>query len=76
MGGSADEFCDRLGDVVYKSVNGVRSVVSRVTPKKRAQLTAVATCPTQFQEYVSGVDYRVHVIGSDVYVCETRIGGR
>ena len=67
---AAAEFCDRLGDVVYKSVSGVRSIVSRVTPKKRAQLDAVAACPTQFQEYVSGVDYRVHVVGDDVYVCE------
>ncbi len=66
---AAEEFCDRLGDVVYKSVSGVRSIVSRLTPKKRAQLEAVAVCPTQFQEYVRGVDYRVHVVGDDVYVC-------
>src|SRR5262245_18924281 len=59
----AAEFCDRLGDVVYKSVSGIRSFVSRVTPQKRAQLAAVATCPTQFQEYVRGIDYRVHVVG-------------
>ena len=50
---AAAEFCDRLGEVVYKSFSGVRSIVSRVTPKKRAQLDAVAVCPTQFQEYVS-----------------------
>ena len=67
---AAAAFCDRLGDVVYKSVSGVRSIVSRVTPGKRAQLDAVAACPTQFQQYVSGVDYRVHVVGDDGYVCE------
>ena len=67
---AAAEFCDRLGEVVYKSLSGVRSIVSRVTPKKRAQLDTVSSCPTQFQEYVSGVDYRVHVVGDDVYVCE------
>jgi len=67
---AAAEFCDRLGDVVYKSVSGVRSIVSRVTAAKRAQLAAVAACPTQFQEYVGGVDYRVHVVGDDAFVCE------
>lgn len=67
---AAAGFCDRFGDVVYKSVSGVRSIVSRVAPMKRGQLDAVAVCPTQFQEYVSGVDYRVHVVGDDVYVCE------
>ena len=67
---AAAAFCDRLGDVVYKSVSGVRSIVSRVTPEKRAQLDTVAACPTQFQQFVSGVDYRVHVVGDDAYVCE------
>ena len=67
---AAAGFCDRLGDVVYKSVSGVRSIVSRVTPEKRAHLDAVAACPTQFQQYVSGIDYRVHVVGDEVYVCE------
>ena len=67
---AAAAFCDRLGDVVYKSVSGVRSIVSRVTPEKRAQLDAVGACPTQFQQYVSGVDYRVHVVDDDVFVCE------
>jgi glutathione synthase/RimK-type ligase-like ATP-grasp enzyme len=66
----AAEFCDRLGEVVYKSVSGIRSIVSRVTAQKRAQLDAVATCPTQFQEYVRGIDYRVHVVGHDTFVCE------
>jgi hypothetical protein len=41
---AAAAFCDRLGDVVYKSVSGVRSIVSRVTPEKRAQLDAVSAC--------------------------------
>jgi glutathione synthase/RimK-type ligase-like ATP-grasp enzyme len=66
----ASEFCDRLGGVVYKSVSGIRSVVSRVTPQKKAQLDAVTTCPTQFQEYVPGTDYRVHIVGDDAFVCE------
>jgi glutathione synthase/RimK-type ligase-like ATP-grasp enzyme len=67
---TAAEFCDRLGDVVYKSVSGLRSIVSRVTPDKRTELDAVVACPTQFQEYVRGVDCRVHVVGGEVYVCE------
>jgi glutathione synthase/RimK-type ligase-like ATP-grasp enzyme len=67
---AAAEFCERLGDVVYKSVSGVRSIVSRVSPEKRAQLDAVGACPTQFQQYVHGVDHRVHVVGDDVFVCE------
>ncbi|MEU3620128.1 glutathione synthase [Streptomyces sp. NPDC006872] len=52
--------------VVYKSVSGVRSVVSRLRPDDE-RLDDLAWCPTQFQEYVPGVDYRVHVVGDDVF---------
>jgi glutathione synthase/RimK-type ligase-like ATP-grasp enzyme len=67
---AARAFCARHGDAVYKSVSGARSIVSRVTPAKLAQLDAVAACPTQFQEYVPGVDFRVHVVADDAFVCE------
>jgi len=67
---TAREFCERHGEVVYKSVSGVRSVVSRLTRPRHAHLDAVTSCPTQFQEYVPGVDYRVHVVGADALVCE------
>jgi glutathione synthase/RimK-type ligase-like ATP-grasp enzyme len=26
--------------------------------------------PTQFQQYIPGADYRVHVVGDDVFACE------
>jgi glutathione synthase/RimK-type ligase-like ATP-grasp enzyme len=29
----------------------------------------VSVCPTQFQEYIAGIDYRVHVVGRDVFAC-------
>jgi glutathione synthase/RimK-type ligase-like ATP-grasp enzyme len=72
--GAAADFCDKHGDVIYKSVSGVRSVVSRVTPERRAALPAVSACPTQFQRYVPGVDYRVHVVDGDLFVCELSSG--
>jgi hypothetical protein len=55
------------GTVVYKSVSGVRSIVSRLTREQEAYLGDVASCPTQFQQLVPGVDYRVHVVGDEVY---------
>jgi glutathione synthase/RimK-type ligase-like ATP-grasp enzyme len=33
-----------------------------------SRLDDVAWCPTQFQEYVPGDDYRVHVIDAQVFV--------
>jgi glutathione synthase/RimK-type ligase-like ATP-grasp enzyme len=60
-------FRARHGTVVYKSVSGVRSIVSRLTPDHDDRLADVAWCPTQFQQYVPGTDYRVHVVGSEVF---------
>src|SRR5207237_382332 len=57
-------------DVIYKSISGVRSIVARFTDGDKSRLADVMWCPTQFQEYVTGTDYRVHVIGDEVFACE------
>ncbi|WP_406389673.1 RimK family alpha-L-glutamate ligase [Streptomyces sp. NBC_00887] len=59
--------------VVYKSVSGVRSIVSRLRPDEE-RLADLAWCPTQFQEHVPGVDYRVHVVGDDVFCSRIESG--
>jgi hypothetical protein len=43
---AALEFWRRHDRVVYKSISGIRSIVSRLTPKHRLRLNDVATCPT------------------------------
>jgi glutathione synthase/RimK-type ligase-like ATP-grasp enzyme len=67
---SAEEFWRQYGDIVYKSISGVRSVVTRVTPEHRERFKDLAHCPTQFQRWIPGVDYRVHVCGNDIFPCE------
>jgi glutathione synthase/RimK-type ligase-like ATP-grasp enzyme len=64
---AAEEFWTRHGQVVYKSISGVRSIVSRLTPADRRRWYDLGTCPVQFQEYVPGTNYRVHVVGDNVY---------
>jgi hypothetical protein len=63
-------FWKRHGTVIYKSVSGIRSIVTRLRPEHREKLPDVSHCPTQFQEYVEGTDIRVHVVGDEVYGCE------
>jgi hypothetical protein len=58
------------GCVIYKSVSGTRSVVSRLTQQHVDRLDHVVSCPTQFQRYVPGRDVRVHVVGSEVFATE------
>ncbi len=63
------EFWERHGTVIYKSISGVRSIVTRLSDTHRKRLRNLASCPTQFQEYVRGEDIRVHVVGGEVYAC-------
>jgi glutathione synthase/RimK-type ligase-like ATP-grasp enzyme len=63
-------FWEQHRDIIYKSVSGVRSIVSRLKDSHRARLPDIANCPTQFQEYIPGNDWRVHVVGEDAFACE------
>jgi hypothetical protein len=66
-------FYDRHAQVVYKSVSGMRSRITRLSPQILAERRGdLVHCPTQFQEYIAGVDYRVHVVGNEVFSCEIR----
>lgn len=69
---AVESFIQTHGEVVYKSLSGIRSIVSRFAVAQRRRLADVANCPTQFQTYVPGVDVRVHVVGCQTYACEIR----
>ena len=62
------EECRRR--VIYKSLSARRSIVKRMTKADLGRLDDVRTCPTQFQEWVPGVDIRVHVVGDRVFPTE------
>jgi hypothetical protein len=66
----AAAFVREHGDVIVKSVSGIRSRVRRVSPADAARLADVTTCPTQFQRRVPGVDVRVHVVGASIFATE------
>jgi glutathione synthase/RimK-type ligase-like ATP-grasp enzyme len=63
-------FAARHGAIIYKSISGIRSIVTRLRPEHADRLADITWCPTQFQEYVPGRDYRVHVVGNAVFTAE------
>lgn len=67
---AARSFWADRGEIIYKSISGIRSIVSRLTTEQAERLKDVAWCPTQFQEYLPGTDYRVHVVGDALFACE------
>jgi glutathione synthase/RimK-type ligase-like ATP-grasp enzyme len=64
------QFRERHGELIYKSISGVRSIVSRFTVEHSERLQDLRWCPTQFQQYIPGRDYRVHTVGDEVFACE------
>jgi hypothetical protein len=67
---TAHAFWQQHGTVIYKSVSAVRSRVARLQPEDVRRLGDVSSCPTQFQQYITGRDYRVHVVGSEIFASE------
>lgn len=64
------EFWESHEKIIYKSISGVRSIVKQFTDEHMSRLTNVTWCPTQFQEYVEGTDYRVHVVEDKTFACK------
>jgi len=67
--GAALEFWRHHDKVIYKSLSGIRSIVSHLTAEHMRRFEDIASCPTQFQQYVPGTEYRVHVVGEEVFAC-------
>lgn len=61
-------FADEQGPLVYKSISGIRSIVTAFDPvRDQARLGQLRWCPVQFQARVAGPDVRVHVVGDEVF---------
>jgi glutathione synthase/RimK-type ligase-like ATP-grasp enzyme len=63
-------FRKRYGNLVYKSVSGVRSIVQTLEHQDLDRLEQIRWCPVQFQQRLVGRDVRVHVIGGEVFATE------
>jgi RimK-like ATP-grasp domain len=69
----ARRFYDALsGRVIFKGISNVATFAQVLTADKLDRLDRLPDCPTLFQEYVAGVDYRVHVVGEEAFVTRLR----
>jgi glutathione synthase/RimK-type ligase-like ATP-grasp enzyme len=60
---AAREFLSRHGRIVFKSISGVRSIVTAVDAAGADLLDDIGHGPVQLQEWVDGLDIRVHIVG-------------
>ncbi len=58
------------GTLIYKSISGVRSIVTALGPDDLARIEDIRWCPVQFQACVPGTDVRVHVVDREAYATE------
>jgi glutathione synthase/RimK-type ligase-like ATP-grasp enzyme len=65
---AALDFYERYnGEVIYKSLSGVRSIVRRLTPAQLTRLPLLQDSPGQFQAFIPGHNVRVHTVGDQVF---------
>jgi glutathione synthase/RimK-type ligase-like ATP-grasp enzyme len=55
------------GEVIYKSLSGIRSIVRRLKPEQLARLSLLRHGPAQFQSFIPGVNVRVHTVGDQLF---------
>jgi glutathione synthase/RimK-type ligase-like ATP-grasp enzyme len=60
-------FWEQHRSVIYKSISSNRSIVRALTLEDLIRLDNILWCPVQFQQYVEGVNIRVHTIGESLY---------
>jgi glutathione synthase/RimK-type ligase-like ATP-grasp enzyme len=58
---------DCQGEVIYKSLSGIRSIVRRLEPEQLARLSLLRHGPAQFQAFIPGVNVRVHTVGEQLF---------
>jgi hypothetical protein len=65
----AHRFCEECGNqVIFKGVSNVTTLAQVLKPEHFERFQFLPNSPTLFQEFVAGVDYRVHVVGDEVFV--------
>jgi hypothetical protein len=60
------------GEVIYKSLSGIRSIVRRLSQEHLTRLPLLRHGPAQFQRFVPGTNVRVHVVGDRLFTTRVR----
>lgn len=70
---AAAAFYDECeGQVIFKSLSGVRSIVRRMEPEDVQRLHLLRNGVAQFQEYLAGDNVRVHTVGERLFATRIR----
>jgi hypothetical protein len=71
----ARRFCDEHGgEVIYKSLSGVRSIVRKVGAEHLSRLDLLRHAPAQFQALIPGDNVRVHTVDGRCFATRVHSG--
>ena len=65
-------YDEHRGEVIYKSLSGVRSIVRKLGADQLARLPFLKHGPAQCQAFIPGDNVRVHTVGDDLFVTRVR----
>ncbi len=60
-------FRESYQPLIYKSISSVRSIVKELQQKDEPLLDKLQYLPTQFQQKLTGINIRVHVVGDAIF---------
>jgi len=60
-------YDEHNGEIIYKSLSGVRSIVKRMTDDRLARMPLLRNGPAQFQAFIPGNNVRVHSVGHELF---------
>lgn len=63
-------FLEKYKKIIYKSISAARSIVKIFDSDDLPRLSEIKNLPVQFQQYIPGNDYRVHIVGDDFFVAK------
>jgi len=69
---NARNFINEQGEVIFKSISSVRSIVEKVEGNRTRQIESVRLLPTQFQRKINGDNIRVHVLGEKTFASRVK----
>jgi glutathione synthase/RimK-type ligase-like ATP-grasp enzyme len=67
-----DFYTAQRGEVIFKSLSGVRSVVRRMEARDLDRLHLLNDCPAQFQACLPGDNIRVHTVREQLFATRIR----
>jgi glutathione synthase/RimK-type ligase-like ATP-grasp enzyme len=68
------DFKAQYGSLIFKSASGIRSIVRELNGDDEQRLDQIRACPAMFQQRLTGINYRVHVVGERLFPTKINSG--